>query len=181
MKPQFQEAKATQLAAFLLKKRGGKMNYLKLMKLMYLIDREGLTRWGQSMTRSNYVSMDKGPVLSEVLNLITEERLGESYWKRFISAPQNYDVALVVEPEFDELSKADVDLIEEIYTQFGYKSRWELVNFTHDLPEWTNPKGSSIPIDYKRVLKAGGKSEQEIFEIISDLEETALFEQLVSE
>jgi uncharacterized phage-associated protein len=176
MRPQFQEAKATQLAAFLLKKRGGRMHYLKLIKLMYLIDREGLSRWGRSMTRANYVSMDKGPVLSEVLNLITEERLGESYWRRFISAPQGYEVALENEPEFDEFSRAELRLVEEIYERFGHWNRWDLVHYTHDLPEWRNPNGSSLPIDYREVLQAEGKSYEEIAEIMGDIEETARFE-----
>lgn len=176
MRARFQEVKTTQLAALLLKKRGGRMHYLKLVKLMYLIDREGLARWGRSMTRANYVSMDKGPVLSEALNLITEEKLGESYWKRFISAPQGYEVTLEREPEFDEFSRAELKLIEEVYEKFGHWNRWELVRYTHDLPEWRDPKGSSLPIDYREVLKASGKKDEEIAEIMDDLEETARFE-----
>ena len=156
------------------------MSYMKLLKLMYLVDREALLRWGRSMTADNFVSMPRGPVLSQTLNLITEEKLGESYWKRFISAPQEYNVSLLEEPEFDELSRADVELIDELYGKFGGWNRWDLVRYTHDLPEWTDPKGSSIPIDYRRVLEVGGKSEQEVFEIISDLEEVALFEHIVS-
>lgn len=176
MKPQFQQTKATQLAALLLKKQGGRMYYIKLIKLMYLIDREALLRWGRSMTRDSYVSMDNGCVLSSTYNLITQETLGESYWKQFISAPQGYQVVLEREPEFDELSRAELSLIEEVYAQFGEWDRWKLVDYTHALPEWTDPQGSSIPIDYKAVLKAGGKTEQEIYEILGELEETALFE-----
>jgi hypothetical protein len=41
----FDEKKATEVAAFLLKMRGGKMSYLKLIKLLYLADRESLSRW----------------------------------------------------------------------------------------------------------------------------------------
>jgi uncharacterized phage-associated protein len=182
MKPKFREEKATQLAALLLQMRGGTMSYLKLIKLMYLIDREALLRWGRPITFDNFVSMDNGTVLSQTYDLIVGgRRLGvEEVWRQFISAPQGYEVALERQPEFDELSKAEVGLIEEIFERFGAKGRWELVDFTHTLPEWKDPKGSSLPIDYKDVLKAGNKSEQEIFEILSDLEEMALFEQMIS-
>ena len=37
---QFDEAKATQAAAFFLQLRGGQMHYIKLIKLLYLADRE---------------------------------------------------------------------------------------------------------------------------------------------
>lgn len=182
MKPKFREEKATQLAALLLKKRGGRMSYLKLIKLMYLIDREALLRWGRPVTFDNFVSMDNGMVLSQTYDLIMGgNRLGvDELWRRFISAPQGYEIALEREPEFDELSKAEVELIEAVFERFGRLGRWDLVEFTHTLPEWTDPKGSSLPVDYKQVLKAGDKSEQEIFEILSDLEEEAMFEHMLA-
>lgn len=185
MKPRFKEEKATQLAALLLKLRnqGGRMHYIKLMKLMYLVDRSALLRWGRPVTFDNIVSMDNGLVLSQTLDLITGgRRLGvDEVWQRFISAPLgDYEVRLENEPELNELSRAEVALIEEVFGQFGHMNRWDLVDYIHTLPEWINPKGSSIPVDYKQVLKAGEKSEQEIFEILNDLEEVALFEHLLS-
>jgi len=42
----FDETKATQVASRILKMRGGRMHYLKLIKLLYIIDREALQRWG---------------------------------------------------------------------------------------------------------------------------------------
>ena len=70
MRLPFNEAKAAQAAARLLKKRGGKMAYMKLIKLLYLVDREALRRWGRPVTTDRYVSMDHGPVLSSTLDLI---------------------------------------------------------------------------------------------------------------
>lgn len=179
MKPKFNEQKATQLACILLSRNGGKMSHLKLMKLMYLIDRETLIRWGWSMTGDNYSSMPYGMVLSRTYNLVNEESFPETYWKQHITPPQNYIVELRENPNIDELSEAETDLIEEIFAEFGHWNRWDLVNYVHELPEWTDPKGSSIPVDYKTVLQGADKSEQEIFEILDDLEEFALFENIV--
>jgi len=155
------------------------MYYLLLIKLMYLIDREGLIRWGWSMTGDRYVSMDNGCVLSTSLNLITQETIGHTYWKRFVSAPEQWKVALLTEPESDDLSEAERALIQEIYDKFGHEDRWTVAAYTHELPEYRDPKGSSLPIDYADVLRGAGKSEQEVFEIVSELEEAALFEKVV--
>ena len=40
----FNQPKATQAAARRLKSRGGRMSYMKLIKLLYLADREALAR-----------------------------------------------------------------------------------------------------------------------------------------
>jgi uncharacterized phage-associated protein len=63
----FNERKATQAAAYLLKRRGGKMSYMKLIKLLYFADRVALSRFGRPITTDRYVSMDRGPVLSHIL------------------------------------------------------------------------------------------------------------------
>jgi len=157
------------------------MHYIKLLKLMYLIDREAVLRWGVSLTNDKYVSMDNGPVLSRTLDIMTQETLGHSYWKQFISPPiGDYEVKLLQQPEANELSRATVGLIREVYDKFGHWNRWRLVEYTHTLPEYRDPRGSSLPIDLKEVLSGAGKQPQEVEEIINSLEEDALFEQLVA-
>ena len=42
----FDESKATEAAVFLLSRSDQTMNYMKLIKLLYLADREALIRWG---------------------------------------------------------------------------------------------------------------------------------------
>src|ERR1700712_384885 len=93
----FNEAKATQAAARLLRNRGGRMSYMKLIKLLYLADREALARWGRPITTDSYVSMKHGPVLSGVLNLITDGEdpaAGQTFWSRHISEPEHFEVSL---------------------------------------------------------------------------------------
>jgi len=43
----FQEPKAAQAAAFMLYRANGKLEVLKLMKLMYLAERESFARFGE--------------------------------------------------------------------------------------------------------------------------------------
>jgi uncharacterized phage-associated protein len=48
------------------------MSYMKLIKLLYLAGREALARWGRPIPTDTYVATKHGPVLSQVLDLITE-------------------------------------------------------------------------------------------------------------
>ena len=177
----FNERKATQVAGYLLERRGGQMSYLKLIKLMYLADREALARWGRPITTDRYFSMDRGPVLSHVLDLVNDgDAPGEEVvWGAAVSAPENYKVRLKADPGDDELSEAEVSVLEEVFRQYGHLSRWELVELAHKLPEWKDPKGSAIPISYRDILAAQGISDEEAGAIEEELCGIAATEELV--
>jgi len=85
----FHEKKATQAAARMLQLAGGTINYMALIKYLYLVDRGALLRWGRLVTYDDFYEMKLGPVLSTVLNLITEMHLPEEhlFWPQFISEP----------------------------------------------------------------------------------------------
>jgi uncharacterized phage-associated protein len=178
MRLRFNERKATQAAARLLQLRGGRMSYLKLIKLLYLADREALLRWGRPITTDRFVSMDRGPLLSRLLDLVTDgdDPGTPCIWAEHIGAPANYEVALKSEAGVDELSEAEIELLDRIFQEHGGKNRWELVRLTHGLAEWKDPQGSAIPISVRDILKAGGKSETEIAAIEDELEDVAMAE-----
>ena len=67
----FNERKAAQMAAFFLGQLlDRKMPHLKLMKLLYLSDREAVRAFGWPISGDRLVSMPHGPVLSQTLNLM---------------------------------------------------------------------------------------------------------------
>lgn len=177
MKPKYREDKATQAAALFLKLRGGKMSHLKLMKLLYLTEREALLRWGRPITYDFCVSMDHGPVLSKTYNIVSGDTQTNGLWESSISAPRNHEVELCNDPGNDKLSDAEEQLIREVFAQHGSKSRWELRDFTHTLEEWEDPEGSSNRIDYKEILRAGKKTDSEVQSILSDIESLAVAEE----
>jgi len=182
MKLLFNEAKATQAAARLLRLRGGPMSYLKLIKLLYLADREALIRWGRPVTTDCYLSMDSGPVLSRIYDLIRNEPSPNSVkiWGKFISEPEDYEVRLVGDPGSAELSPAEEQLIDEVFRQHGQDSRWAIVDYTYGLPEWTCPDGGARPIEYRDILSAAHKTETEISAIEEELESIALVERILA-
>src|SRR4051812_25972921 len=82
----FDEAKATEATALFLALRGGQMHYMKLIKLLYLADREALLQWGVPITTDSYVSMDHGPVVSTIYDLIRRRVEGPT-WTAHITPP----------------------------------------------------------------------------------------------
>ncbi|HEU4884704.1 MAG TPA: Panacea domain-containing protein [Longimicrobium sp.] len=172
----FREDKATQAAARLLKLRGGRMSHMKLIKLLYLVERASLTRLGLPLTYDAYASLPHGPVLSATLDRINSgEFYRGGYWDRHITPKSNHAVSLRYPDSVpgDQLSPAEEALIDEVFQQYGHLPRWKLVDLTHDLPEWTDPRGSSLPIDPADILRAEGWAEEAIAELEAEWEELA--------
>lgn len=166
IKFKFNEQKAVQAAARLIQHSGGEMNYLALMKLLYLVDREALLRFGRPVTGDRVVAMKHGPVLSRVYDLISQNKqeAPESDWHKFIPRPNAYVFTIKFSgiPETGELSEAELALIDEIYARFRGQDEWDLVDYTHRLPEWRDPKNTSRSIPYEDILRGAGVSEKDI-------------------
>lgn len=147
------------------------MSYMKLIKLLYLADRASLLRSGRSITTDRHFSMPKGPVVSAILNLAAEEPVpGQTdFWHEHISEQNNFEIEFKKDPGRDEISDAEISIIEEVFGEHGKKSRWDLVDFTHELPEWVDPNGGSIPITARDILRAEGKTELETKAIENEL------------
>jgi uncharacterized phage-associated protein len=181
MRTRFNQKKAAHAACVFLALRGGRMSYLKLIKLLYLLDRTALQRWDRPVTGDRYVSMKLGPVLSNVRDLIVWEqpREQQDLWHRLIRNSDNFEVELAeskVEP--DSLSQREIALAEEIFKKFGQMDRWQLAEYTHTLPEWKEPENESsgCPLEYEEILTALGRRPEEVAEIcreIRDLNEDA--------
>jgi hypothetical protein len=165
------EKKATQVAARFLSAAGRSMHHLKLVKLIYLLDREALLRWGLPVTNDVYFSLPHGPVPSGVLDLILSE---DGFWAQHISGPHEYVVTLQDETGNDELSEAEEALIDELSDRYRTWDRFKLRDYTHTLPEWENPGSGRLPIRIEDILKAGGKSPEQIEAIKRDVSDIQL-------
>lgn len=165
----FDEEKVTEAAALLLALRGGQMHYIKLLKLLYIADREAFGEWGIPVSNDNYVSMDNGPVLSQTYNLVKD---GGRVWSEYISAPfGDYEIKLTGDPpKGKKLSRAEENILRRVFEEHGNKNRWDLVDHVHKFPEWRNPHGSSITIQVEEILQALNESPESIRAIVSELE-----------
>src|SRR3989442_5601160 len=142
------------------------MNYMALIKLLYLIDREALLRFGRPVTGDAVVAMKQGPVLSAIFDRVSQKKqhLPKSAWHNFIPrpAPYVYTVRFSGLPDVSALSEAELALIDEVYARHRNLSEADLVDLTHRLPEWTDPGTGCKPIPFEAILRAGKKGEEEI-------------------
>lgn len=158
----FNERKAAQMAAFFLGQHPvGRMSHLKLMKLLYLADREAVRQFGFPMTGDRMVAMPHGPVLSQTLNLMDgDSESGPDGWEAWISDKENHELSLrqPLEPDaLDELSPAELDVLHAVWQEFGAMGKWAIRDWTHaHCPEWRDPRGSSNPIPFERLACAVG-------------------------
>lgn len=166
----FDDNKSAQAAAVLLRLANGEMYYIHLLKLLYLADRQSLLETGYPITGAKMVSMDKGPVLSEIYQSITWGDDAQTPWSEVVEDRADHKVGLRGEPGLKKLSRYELGLLERVYAKWGSWNRWDLVRYTHDLPEWHDPEGSSTPIDVREILADAGRSAREIEDIAAQVE-----------
>ncbi|MDD5318626.1 MAG: Panacea domain-containing protein [Candidatus Pacebacteria bacterium] len=154
--PETSYKKATQALNFLARKKDGKINKMKAIKLIYLADRLHIRKYGRPVIGDMYWAMKMGPVGSRVkraaeLSNMSEDAL--SYAKKYIQPADDkkHYVASVKAVDFDVFSKTDLECLEAVYGQFSDKDQFELRDITHQYPEW---------LKHERDLKAGKKRAQ---------------------
>lgn len=158
--------KAAQTIAYLTIKNGRHpLNILKAVKLVYLADRESVRRHGFPIQDEAHYSLPHGPVNSTTYAFIKGEVPPDQTagWAEFLTDRSNHRIGLRdrdIDPDdLDELSDADIAVLEAVWEQFGHMSAWDLVDWTHDphnVPEWEDPNGSSQPIPLRRMMDALG-------------------------
>ncbi len=172
----FDERKATQAAGVVLSRHDGQMSYLRLIKLLYLSDRQSLIETGYPITGDRFVSMKYGPVLSHCLDLVKNAPLDKAtFWTQHVGRDGKHAVALLGDPGLGSLSEYDTTVLERIAERHREEADWEVVDHTHTLPEWEDPGRSSRPIDPAQILRFAGYSEEEVTIAIEDAEAVYAF------
>ena len=153
------EAKAVQIAAQLIRLAGGRENYTKLIKLIYIADREAISRWGHPLTWDEYWSLKQGPVVSGIMDRIrgTVRSQQATLWEQHIRT-DNYSVIIVADPGTCRLSEEEIALLEQIAEDFKDYDWRAMINYVHGLPEYKEPESENgrKPIYYSDILKAVG-------------------------
>lgn len=167
LKFSFNPKKSTQAAAVLLKLNKGDMENYLFIKMLYLADRSALDKWGDPITGDKTVSMPYGPVLSTIYNLTKGQcQTIRAFWEKFISdADQETNrISLKGDPGEDELSRAEIKILESVHSKFKNFSWKQIHDFCAKLGEYEDVGKSSKPLPTERILKSLGKTPREIVE-----------------
>jgi hypothetical protein len=75
------------------------------------------------------------------------------------------------ELNIDELCEAEVDMLDTVENTYHKKDHWDLVKKSHSFPEWNEDAAkfnTSIPLSKADILKAVGKNDKEIKELLDN-------------
>lgn len=159
---------------FLLRRNGGRLNYTKLIKLLYLADRTALIEWGFTITGDDYYALHHGPVLSRTLDLIkgSGSEYAQSSWDEMFYT-EGYDLkGEKTNRTTETLSEIEEQILTDIDNQYKEKSYGEMIDIVHDpdvCPEWSDPGTGSVRITLDQILSVSGIPEDEAAEIVEDL------------
>ena len=176
----FNAKKAVQAAGVLLDVEGGRMSYFRLLKLLYIADRESIKETGYPITLSHAAALDHGPILSEIYDLIKGSRADEKEWSTYIKT-HGHQVTLIQDPGRGKLSRFDICKLREVSERYEPLSEWEIAELTHEFKEYKDNKpdqNSSRPIPIADIINAVGQGEFKD-EILNDLRIKAKIDGLV--
>jgi len=153
--------KVVQATAVLLKLEPTKrMTRLRILKLLYIADREMIERRGRPITGDRVVAMDNGPVLSNTYDYI-KGKTENDLWKRCLETVGR-DVVLREDPGVGKLTPREVDKLQEVFSRLIELDDYAVADLTHDFPEYkknTPPRGGQKPIAVDDILAAVGMAE----------------------
>lgn len=178
----FDIQKAIAATAYLVEREGGVENMYTLLKKLYYADRIALINWGKSITGDKLVSMDKGPIVSKIYDLLKDKGTDNNLiaWKDVVSREPNYRIILRKKTDMGVLSEREMEALEESRNRInrirGSIGEWLVKN----CPECKHPEGTSMPIDPATILRIAGKTEEQIREIEEDNEEIRILNYLLN-
>lgn len=157
----FNEKKMLQIISYLLSLHNNEMEKLKLIEELYLIDRASIDENNTSVSGDEFFSLKYGPVLSNTLNIINDIPNGNS-WVEYLSIYNNKKIRLIKPFDEGRLSKKDKYFIQLISDKYKNYTTSQLIEYTHTLPEWKRLKANNTKIRFADIMKALGKSDEEI-------------------
>jgi len=170
----YDQKKATQAILWLLHKNNGFMDKLQLVKLFYYIDREHLARYGRPIIGGSYYAMQFGPVCSELLDFLDSTATVNTsllfmLLDKQVIEKQGHQIA-----DEDWLSESDLEVLEDIYKNYGHIDKFKLSDMTHELKAYkknTPPENGRKLIPYEDFFEDLDNNARKILEIIYDEQE----------
>lgn len=162
--------KLVQVVNYVMAKYDYRLDYMKLIKLLYIADRACLERWSFAITRDSYCSMKNGPVLETLYSLIKGDGERQKEWDKLFDK-DGYDLVVKIKcDDYGKLSRGETEIIDSVDKKYHDKDKWYLVDEVHKFPEWnkeTAINNTSVPLTMSDILRVLGRSEEEIDELVS--------------
>lgn len=167
------EIKIAELAKEFLDRAGGSLHIIKLMKLLYIAERESLSLYAKPIAGDMYTSMKHGPVLLHTYDMMNGNALPQKQlvWNRFVAARQeHYIISNKASPKTSSLDNFEIEIVDSVWESFKGFDEWEIEQYTHDyFDEWKDPGDRRSTLTRETLLKVLGYSSIEIMTIEDSL------------
>ncbi len=157
--------KKTIQAATLLAQRelGGIISRMRLLKLLYIADREALKEIGRTISGDRHAALRKGPILSEFYDIIKGETVRSKVFEKSFKSV-GYKLNLIKSAGVGHLNRYEIRKLQEISERYAGQDDEDLSEITHAFSEWKKNKpagNSSRAISLSDMLEGVGKKDHE--------------------
>jgi hypothetical protein len=157
---QLDRDKAREALVYLVSKSAKGLDKYSACKLLFLADKYHLVRYGRTITGDRYFAMQHGPAPTRVLDLLgafiqDPDSVPDLSSALRVDATFQYPRVFVTNSvALENLSKSDIEALDEAVARFGSKQFPEMKTLTHDMAAYKNAwdnRGSrgSVAMDFK--------------------------------
>lgn len=155
----FESRKAAQAAAYFTCLSKSKIDKLKLIKLMYLSERESINKRRRPMFFDEFYSIKDGPICSDALNALNGD-LDTNIWGGYLKLDNRKTISLVDnyrKEDLSEVSVSDFSILEAVWGKFGHMTSCDIRSWTHEnCREYKLITFGRLPISYRDIYSALG-------------------------
>lgn len=157
---QFDVEKAVATMVTLLKDIGP-TDKLKLIKLLYLADRDCFLEFGHPITGDQPVAMDHGPVPSACLDVLNGE-IDSDVFSFLHVRDRTVELDEAVPSDMKGFTDEEAQVLKKTLEKYGHMSTGELYRLVHRLPEYKDchVRGTSADIPFEKILEHHGTEDQ---------------------
>jgi uncharacterized phage-associated protein len=153
----FEVAKAVQSFGVLFSSENDpKVAFYRLLKLLYISDREFLKETGRPIVGGTDVAMKKGPLNSQTYDLIKGEHPDSNVFLKHFTKDGKRLLVMRTDPGRDDLSRREVRKLMEVSERYRDLDDDELGDLTHEFLEYSQNyvEDTSRPISLQSKLEA---------------------------
>ena len=145
---------------------------LRLVKLLFLADKYHLIHYGRTVSNDEYWAMAYGPVGTATKDILTLDPsfLGRGeyeYAKKSLKKINTHTFEIGIACDNEMLSETDIEALDFILENFWNMREKDLIEYTHEFPEWKQYEGL-----FKQ--KATGRVKIGTAELLSTLKDDCL-------
>ena len=147
--------------AYILEQMGGKNDMHTLFKVLYVADKEHLSKYGRTITGDVYIAMQYGPVPSKTYDIFKAVR-GDSYfspgelaqWFHFVN---KWIVECDKKPDMDYLSESDKECLDKALAICKGRDFAAITELSHKAAYYNTPRDGRM--DFGDIVREAGDSE----------------------